>query len=329
MPYAEASKDQLVRRRFFVLHNPTAGFRLRRRLEQVIRLLRERGSLVDVRHTNHETENGPLVEAAIHDGGFDAVVAAGGDGTIRSAASPLLGSEMPLGLIPIGTGNVLAHEIGLRPDAEAIADCLLQGRVVSVPTAFANGRPFLLMVGIGFDGRVINRLDVALRRRIGKLAFVWPVIRSLLAGPDSLRVHIDGSQVAAGWVVLTAVRHYAGAFVIAPAARLEEPGLQVVLFNCKSRLSMLAHLFALGLGRIDRQRDVQHISATTVEIGSAAAVPAQIDGDPCGMTPVLVTASGPSLQLIVPPSSDIRWQEIKRSDNQRTEGRRNTDVEKT
>ena len=294
-----------MRRRFFVLHNPTAGFRRRHRLEKVLSLLRQRGCQIDVRHTKREAENAMLVEAAIQHGDFDAVVAAGGDGTIRSAASSLLGSEMPLGLIPIGTGNVLAHEIGLRLDAEAVADCLLRGRLATVPTAFANGRPFLLMAGIGFDGRVISRLDAELRRRMGKFAYIWPVIRSLLTGPDSLRVRVDGKQLTAGWVVATAVRHHAGAFTIAPAARLEDYRLQVVLFSCKARLPLLAQLFALGLGRLALRTDVQHLAATTVEIDSEDAVPVQIDGDPCGTTPISLRAGGPPFQLIVPPSPEI------------------------
>lgn len=159
------------------------------------------------------------------------------------------------------------------------------------------------MAGIGFDGRVISWLDVALRRRIGKFAYIWPVIRSLLAGPDSLQVRIDGKQVQAGWLVATAVRHYAGTFFIAPAARLNEPRLQVVLFKCKSQLSVLAQLIALGLGRVALRTDVQQMSATTVEIRSEAAVPVQIDGDPCGTTPISLVAGGPPLQLIVPPNS--------------------------
>jgi diacylglycerol kinase (ATP) len=292
-----------VRRRFFVIHNPTAGLRRRRRLEKIIGILRARGCHVDVQLTQSEPDDRALVETAVRAGRFDAVVAAGGDGTVRSAAAALAGSGVPLGLIPIGTGNVLAHEIGLRLEAEAIADCLLQGRVALVPTARANGELFLLMAGVGFDGRVIGRLDIALRRRIGKLAYVWPVIRALLAGPDRLRVCIDGEDHAAGWVVASAVRHYAGAFVIAPTARLDEPRLEVVLFGCKGRWSMLAQLIAIGLGRIADCSDVQHLPATAIEITSESAVPVQIDGDPCGTTPISIRAGGPALHLIIPPSA--------------------------
>jgi diacylglycerol kinase (ATP) len=295
-----------VRRRFFVIHNPSAGLRRRSRFERVISILCARGCHVSVRVTHSEDDNRPLVEAAMRAGEFDAVVAAGGDGTVRSVASSLVGSEMPLGLIPIGTGNVLAHEIGLQLEADAIADCLLEGRIALVPTAHANGEPFLLMAGVGFDGRVIGRLDVELRQRLGKLAYVWPVIRALLEGPESLRVCIDGDDNAASWVVASAVRHYAGAFVIAPAARLDEPRLEVVLFGCKGRWSMLAQLIAIGLGRIGNCSDIRHLPGTAIEITSDGAVPVQIDGEPRGTTPISIRAGGPALHLITPPSSDAR-----------------------
>jgi diacylglycerol kinase (ATP) len=298
-------RGQVVRRRFLVIHNPTAGRRCRRRLQQVLDGLRAGGRTVIVHHTGSFSDNRALIEGAIRTGGFDAVVAAGGDGTIRGAASALLGTGMPLGIIPIGTGNVMAHEIGLPLCADAITECLLKGRVASVPAACANGQPFLLMAGVGFDCRVIGLLDSDLKRRIGKLAYVWPVIRALLAGPDAVRVSVDGAEHSASWVVAAAARHYAGAFVLAPAARLDEPSLQVVLFKARGRWSMVRQLTDAALGRIAHRSDILHLPAISVEITSERPVPVQLDGEAFGATPVRILAGEATLQLIVPPASEI------------------------
>ena len=93
---------------------------------------------------------------AADSGNYDAVIAAGGDGTIRHVAAALIGTETPLGIIPVGTGNVLAHEIGLAATAGAVAPMLLDGPIATVACAQANAEPFLLMVGAGFDARVLG-----------------------------------------------------------------------------------------------------------------------------------------------------------------------------
>lgn len=250
-------------------------------------------------------DNRRLATRALEEGEFDAVVAAGGDGTILGAASALLGSRLPLGIIPIGTGNVLAHEIGLALDATAVANCLTGGRIAEVPMSCANGQPFLLMAGAGFDGRVIAHLDWRLRRRLGKLAYVWPVVRALASGPDQLRIRVDGAEHSASWAVATAVRHYAGAFVLAPEARLEEPALHVVLFKSQGRISMIGQLIIAALGLAGWRRDIVLASVRDVEIEADRPVPVQIDGEPFGSTPVSISAGGQSLHLIVPSDSPV------------------------
>jgi diacylglycerol kinase family enzyme len=284
-----------------VLHNPLAGSRRARgRLDDVLACLRERDCSLDVRRTESPAETRRAAGQAGADGGCDAVVAAGGDGTVRATARALVGTPMPLGIIPVGTGNVLAHEIGLALEPDAIADCIVAGRTTTVRTANANGEPFFLMVGAGFDGRVIARLDVAWKRRVGKLAYVWPVTTALLAGPDRLRVRIDGVEHAAGWAVPTLRRRYAGAFVLAPEARLEDEAIHAVMLKPRGRLALLGQLAWMAVGAIAQRADVADLPGSTIEITADAPVPVQIDGEPFGTTPVRITMGGAGLTLIVP-----------------------------
>ncbi len=292
--------DVALERRFLIVYNPLAGSSKRQKLANVVRRLRVQGCTVELRSTGSPDECQRLIRSIAAQGDYDAVVAAGGDGTVRTAAAALAGTDMPLGIIPIGTGNVMAHEIGLKMHSRAIADCLIKGDVAQLSTAYANGEPFYLMVGAGFDGRVIGWLDAAFKRRVGKLAYTWPVIRGVLAGPDVLKVRIDDREHEAGWAVATMGRRYAGSFVLAPNAQLDGNNIQTVLFHAPNRLSMVSQLVEVAAGRIEKRGDIEHVAGDTIEITSSRPVPVQIDGEPFGSTPVHIKTGGPVLNLIAP-----------------------------
>lgn len=289
-------------RRLFIVHNPVAGVKGTRRLHQVIDRLGQLGCEHELHSAESFADNQRMARAAAVSGDFDAVVAAGGDGTIRATASVLMTSATPLGIIPIGTGNVMAHEIGLRRQPDAIANCLAQGEVATVQAGYANGQPFFLMVGAGFDGRVARLLDLPYKRRVGRMAYAWPIIRALISGPDKLRVCVDGVEYEAAWAIATLRRRYAGAFVLAPQVELGGTGIHAVLFKPAGRLAMLSQLLEVAAGRIERRPDVQHLSGTRIEISSDLPVPVQIDGEPSGVTPVDIETRGAALKLIVPPA---------------------------
>jgi diacylglycerol kinase family enzyme len=137
-----------MRQRFFVVENPGAGVSGSPLVEEVVRLLAKSGGSVTRARSADVPAARLAVRKAAEGGDYDAIIAAGGDGTIRQAAAALIGSDMPLGIIPVGTGNVLAHEIGLARTPAAISSMLLQGPVAKVAWAEANGEPFLLMVGV-------------------------------------------------------------------------------------------------------------------------------------------------------------------------------------
>jgi diacylglycerol kinase (ATP) len=293
-------------RRFAIIENPLAGPRANRnRLDEVVERLREAGCALEVRRSDGASANRELARAAVSEGGFDAVIAAGGDGTARATATALAGTTMPLGIIPVGTGNVMAHEIGLSLDPAAVVRCLADGRVASIQTGQANGELFLLMAGAGLDGRVAAGLDVALKRRIGKLAYGPPLVRALLAGPDRLTVRVDGIEHVAAWAIATLRRRYAGSFVISPSASLEATGIHIVLFTSPNRRALVGQLLGVAAGRVHRHRGITDIIGGTIEITAEPKVPIQIDGEPFGTTPCRITVDGPRLRLLVPAETSL------------------------
>lgn len=266
-------------------------------MAEVVGALTGRGASVDCRETSHRNAALELVSVC---GRYDAVIAAGGDGTVRALAPALSEQGIALGVLPLGTGNVLAHEIGAPREAGALADMLIRGPQAEIVGARANGEPFFLMAGVGFDGDVLRHLNIGLKRRVGKVAYGWPILKALARTIPTLDVTIDGRQSTAGWVIVANAKHYAGSFVVAPEATLLRSGLFAILFKARDPVARLRGLMALAAGRLHRTADVEIVPCTRLGIAAAEPVPAEIDGDPFGTTPLEIEAGGPSLKLIVP-----------------------------
>jgi len=314
-----------MRKKFLVIHNKMAG-RLKLPLSNsVMSRLEKCGARLELKAANSVEEDIELAGQAVRAGEVDAVIAAGGDSTIRGVAMALVGTELPLGVLPAGTGNVLAQEINLTRKPDQIATTLMEGDLKSVTPGLANGEPFLLKAGVGFDAGIVKNLDHHLKQRIRKAAYAGPTLKALVARPPELSVTFpedgdNGGNYRAAFVVVTKVRHYGGAFVIAPDADLAADELQVVMFMDCSRLGMVRALIGLAMGKNARLKKsairktgelVGHIMKThgvmirackKVRITSLEPVPTQIDGEWLGYSPLDIRTGEQALKLIVPKS---------------------------
>jgi len=293
-----------MRRRFYLIVNPGAGVIGSPLVEETVRALELAGASVTRLSAGDFDATRRAAAAAAASGRYDAIVAAGGDGTIRQVAAAMLGSDTPLGIIPAGTANVLALEIGLARTASAVSRYLLEGPVINVACGRANGEPFLLMVGAGFDAHVLAGLDRRAKSVFGKAAFIGPLLGALVRPMDTLALAIDGRHYEASWAVIANARHYGGRFVLAPRAHLHEPGLEAILFKARSRARLLSQLLSLVMGRLESRAglggDVEMVLCSRVTVTSHCAVPTQIDGDVLATTPLEVEAGTTHVRLIVP-----------------------------
>ena len=291
------------RSRFLIVHNPIAGRRRRAVLRTVIGELERRGCSVSEQVTGGAGDGEVLARAASPDD-FDMVVAAGGDGTVNEVVNGLSESPLPLGLIPVGTANVLSTEIGLPADARTIAAALAEGPLHRIYPGLMNGRRFLLMVGIGLDAEAVMTVNLVLKRGWGHGAYLWSALRCWLRHrPPELHVVVDGKARRSRWVIVAKSRHYAGRFIVVPDARLDVPNFQVCLLDGAGRLAGLRYGTALLLGRLARCRDVRIIPATTVSIAAPAGVPVQVDGDYAGATPLEISLDRDGMLLAMPPGA--------------------------
>lgn len=293
-----------MRRRFFLIFNTKAGLARSRTVDAVVDALTRAGAVVTHSKATSAGEARQEAAHAARSGDYDAILAAGGDGTVRQAAAAAAGTTCPIAPIMLGTGNVLAHELGLPRRPGPLARMILSGPEIEIEMGLANGEPFLLMAGVGFDGRVIAALDHGLKQRLWKLAYVPPVLRALAAPPDRLTVTCDGNRRDAAWAVVSNARRYGGQFVLAPATSIRQPGLQAILFDGPGRAQRLSQLLSLGLGRLGARAakptsDVTMSACCDVAIDAPHPVPVQIDGDDFGTTPLRVTTGGGRVSLIV------------------------------
>jgi diacylglycerol kinase (ATP) len=293
-------------RRLLVLYNPIAGGRKRRKLKRFLAHLRRLGSAVTLSETRAPRHAEALARAA-DPGRFDAVVVAGGDGTINEAVNGLAASPLPLALLPLGTANVLANEIGLPRRAAALARlaAFAPSRPVWPGEAIAEGaergRRFLVMAGIGFDAEVVEHLNLAWKRRAGKLAYVASIFGRLRDyRPCFYRGEVDGAPVVGASLVAAKAHFYGGRFVLAPAARLDEPRLDLVVFGAAGRRAALGYMAAMSLGALQRCRSFCVLPGKTVRLIEPAGAAVQLDGDIQLRLPARLGIAPTPLMLVMP-----------------------------
>jgi len=293
--------------RIAIIFNPIAGRSRRLVLEDVCDRLAARGWAVELKPTGargdaerfaREIANLPAETRP------DLLAVAGGDGTIGEAINGLIVAANPIsiGIIPMGTANVLAAEIGLAVNVDAIAAALDARRTQIIHIGRANGRAFTLMAGVGVDAHVVAQLDVALKRRIGKAAYVIGALHQLFRfGFPTYRVQIDNNTALdAASVIVAKGRFYGGKHVVAPLAQLAAPSFQVCLFERKGAFHMLRYALALGLGTLPRARGYRILEGRHVTIEGPAHDPIQGDGDILGHLPAIVDIAPMPVRLVMP-----------------------------
>jgi diacylglycerol kinase (ATP) len=298
------------RRRLLVIFNPIAGRGARAKLSRALAALDRLGVAVTLRETGAPGEAEAFAREAGR-GSYDGIVIAGGDGTLNEAVNGLEDAGLPMAVFPFGTENVLAREIGLTRNPERAAEIAARGpvRTISVgEVVFAGGpaaRRFLLMTGVGFDAEVVSGLDLDLKRRIGKLAFVWSIlVRLWRYQPIEYAVAVESAAGSARYSAASAIaskaRFYAGPFVLAPAAGLALRSFELALLKRPGRGAALACLLALAGGFIHRLRQVEIATVTSATFSRPVGAPVQIDGDPLGRLPITVRIADRPLLLIYP-----------------------------
>lgn len=289
-----------------VIHNPTAGAARSGRLAAVLRHLEQLGAIVERAATEHPGHAEAIARAVAARGGAPLVVAAGGDGTIAEVVNGLVGGDACLGIIPIGTANVLARELCLPTDPAALVAMLVAGHTIPLwPGVIARmgqaPRCFVQMLGVGFDAHVVNTLSLPLKRRLGRAAYVVQAVRALATYRfPRLELEIDGVATATYGAIVSKGRFYGGGYLLAPDARVTAPDFSITLLDHPGPGATLRSGVALGRGTLARLPGIRRMRAHRVDFLNPDGVAAQADGDPAGTTPFSLRNAEKPLAVLVP-----------------------------
>ncbi|CAA6606182.1 conserved hypothetical protein [Rhodospirillaceae bacterium LM-1] len=288
-------------RRVSVIFNPTAGRRHGWRFQATVERLEGHVTLFRTTKPNDATE---MALGMVGDG-VDVVVAAGGDGTINEVVNGLAGSSVAMGIIPLGTANVMAHTLGIGTKPAKVSAAINQGkrkrlhlgRITSPDQP--GGRLFVLMAGAGFDAQVVADVSSALKRHTGALAYVVETLGGAFkyAFPP-LSISIDGKPHQAVTAVVCNGPLYGGPFTAAPRASLEQAGFEVRLLQRSGIKNVLRYGAALVMGRLDTLPDAPSVLGSSIVFEGPEGFPLQADGDILAHLPATITLADETVDVL-------------------------------
>ncbi len=239
--------------------------------------------------------------------GVDLVLASGGDGTITACASGTAGSGVPLGVLPCGTGNLLAHNLGLPLSLDEALAVALAGSCRRLDVGIANGRPFVVMAGIGFDAEMLGGADERLKSRVGWAAYVLSALRHLGERPVRMALLADGGPPQRRWasgVIVGNVGSLQGNVRLLPAAAPDDGVLDVAVLAASGWTGWLRLAADVLLRR--RTGRVARLTCHELTVRASRARPWEVDGEVVGTTRQLRIAVNPDCLLVRVPARNDR-----------------------
>ena len=313
-------------RRAALIYNPASGqhsMGRRAAIDKALAILREAGVEAEALETNAPGSAGVLAEDAVRRG-CDTILACGGDGTVHEVLQSLVGSNVALGVVPLGTANALAANLGLHSSPAKTVRKLLTADPVRISVGQISyrdaagsicSRYFTVAAGVGADALFLSRLDPSLKRRLGYLLYlvegfrVWathsfPLFQATFVESASAQPRVEHiSQLLA-----VRIRDFGGVLHnFAPGATLHNNGLRLIAFKTRSRLSYFRFLMAAMFGRQTFSREIELFDAVSVECrpsnGSPVRVFAEADGELLGDLPVRIEIVPDAVTLLIPPGA--------------------------
>ena len=264
--------------------------------------LRREGHTVYLELTRKPGDARSIASGLDHEIGHLVIV--GGDGTVNEVVSGLTRFDVPLVVVPIGTANLLARELGLKSKPRFVADLIRHGKVCRFDVGVVGERRFIAVAGVGFDAAVVHKLDRTRKGPISFGSYVIPALQTFVRHkPSPLFVVVDGQTMTenAAWVLVCNVRNYAAFFRFAPDADPTDGQFDLHVLHSHRRTSLALAFARALLGRRGGPPDVSHLTGRHIKIGShVASVPVELDGDPAGETPLEITMRRAAIPLLVP-----------------------------
>ncbi len=281
--------------RICIIANPAARG-VRARLERLERLTRN----VVIRTTRGPGDAEAQTERAVEQG-FGTIVAAGGDGTINEVVNGIGTAPVTLGILPMGTVNVMAMELGLPFNLVAAWKVIRGGHVRMIDVASANGHLFVQMAGVGLDAQIVERNNRQIKQVLGPLSYLLTATQVAAEKPPRLRVSSDSHATVEGSFVLVGNgRLYGGPFTLFKEADMQDGLLDVYVFRYMNYLHLMRYFRGTLFGSLAKFSDVEAFKARRVRVEANRHVPLEADGELVGHAPVEFSIRRRKLRVIVP-----------------------------
>lgn len=234
--------------------------------------------------------------------GNKVVIAVGGDGTVSEVINGIAQSKIQFGLIPSGTADVFAHEVGIPTHRPLVAcDIIIQGKTKNIDLGKAGSKYFALMAGIGFDAQVVYEVKPEVKRLLKDIAYPLTGIKTLLTyKPSLMQIKLDKQSTQGYFVVIGNARYYAGRFSITKKARIDDGLLDVCVFGGKTMAGFVKFIQGVITGRHLKLADVSYYRAKEISITSSQRTLVQADGEIIGKTPMNFSIVPQTLPVFVP-----------------------------
>ena len=258
-----------------------------------------------VRPTGGPGHAADLARQAV-DEGFRTVVAAGGDGTINEVVNGLAGSDVELGLLPMGTMNVFASELGVPGNRlRTCWDIIRAGHCRSVDLARANRHYFVQLAGVGFDAQAVAGVDWQSKKNLGPLSYVISAAKVVAARkPPLLGIEAEGVPSREGsFVLIGNGRYYGAPLAVFKQAVIDDGKLDVIVVRNLGYLDFIRYIQCIIMGTHLALKDVEYFQTPrlTVNVLSGEDVPFEADGEVIGYAPVTFQIAEHPLRVLAPP----------------------------
>jgi len=303
--------SQPNRRRAVLIFNPDAGQLWNTFDPQLVKTRLEAASIDLTIQPSSSPQDVTLQARRYAEDGYDIVIGAGGDGTINCVIQGLADHyhQAALGILPVGTANVLARELKIPLDYREAIDIITRGKAIPYDLGKADERYFLLMAGTGFDAKVTSAVPTFWKRLFGTFTyFTIGMMVTMAHRPFRVKVTItepNGHHRVlkrfAYQVIIANSETYANGLVIAESANFDDGILDVYIFNARRVLfDWFLQMLTIVVRKHKQWTDVEHYQAIAVEIESTKPIPCQHDGDTVGQTPISVVVRPKAIQIIAP-----------------------------
>lgn len=294
-----------------IILNPAARSEKAGRLSDRLRAL---CGNAEIRQSAHPGDAEQIAREGVSEG-FTTIVAAGGDGTVNEVVNGLMaagGGGISLGILPVGTMNVFAMELGIPTQSlEKAWEVILSGvtRRIDLPYADSYGsadspggrRRFVQLAGVGLDAEVVRRTSRESKKALGPLSYLLSLAQVAGAKPPLVRLRdAGGREREASFLLIGNGRYYGGPFKMFRQGSPSDGLIDVLIFRNQSPWDLLRYMHAILIGQHDGLQDVEYFQTTTLEVDSGEPVPYELDGEMAGYLPLSFGLEHEALSVLAP-----------------------------